>query len=218
MTLDVRSPARILIVDDHPVVRLGIRRLIDAHQDLSVVIEADSAEKTLQAVTSIKLDLAIVDLSLQAGSGLELIQTLRVDVPHLPVLVLSVHDEALFAERCVRAGARGYVMKHEAAGNLIKAIKHVLAGGIFVSQPILQDRLGFPDRPNPPTNRLANLTNREFEVFELIGRGASTAAIASQLDLSVKTIETHRSNIKTKLNLKTAAEVVRHAAAWTSRV
>ena len=131
--------------------------------------------------------------------------------------MLSIHDEALFAERCVRAGARGYIMKQEAVDNLITAIEHVLAGGIFVSQRVLQARLGVPDRSPPSAGRLGNLTNREIAVFELLGRGVNAAAIASQLDVSVKTVEAHRSNIKTKLNLKTAADVVRHAAAWTSR-
>jgi DNA-binding NarL/FixJ family response regulator len=217
MAPDVSFPARILIVDDHPVVRLGMRRLIESHPGLSVVIEADTAEQAILAGTSTNLDLAIVDLSLKTGSGLELIQTLRAAAPKLPVLVLSIHDEALFAERCVRAGARGYIMKQEAVDNLITAIEHVLAGGIFVSQRVLQARLGVPDRSPPSASRLGNLTNREIAVFELLGRGVNAAAIASQLDVSVKTVEAHRSNIKTKLNLKTAADVVRHAAAWTSR-
>ncbi len=217
MAPDISFPARILIVDDHPVVRLGMRRLIESHPGLSVVIEADTAEQAVLAVTSTNLDLAIVDLSLKTGSGLELIQTLRGAAPTLPVLVLSIHDEALFAERCVRAGARGYIMKQEAVDNLITAIEHVLAGGIFVSQRVLQARLGVPDRSPPSAGRLGNLTNREIAVFELLGRGVNAAAIASQLDVSVKTVEAHRSNIKTKLNLKTAADVVRHAAAWTSR-
>ena len=217
MAPDVSFPARILIVDDHPVVRLGMRRLIESHPGLSVVIEADTAEQAVLAGTSTNLDLAIVDLSLKTGSGLELIQTLRGAAPKLPVLVLSIHDEALFAERCVRAGARGYIMKQEAVDNLITAIEHVLAGGIFVSQRVLQARLGVPDRSPPSAGRLGNLTNREIAVFELLGRGVNAAAIASQLDVSVKTVEAHRSNIKTKLNLKTAADVVRHAAAWTSR-
>lgn len=217
MAPDISFPARILIVDDHPVVRLGMRRLIESHPGLSVVIEADTAEQAVLAGTSTNLDLAIVDLSLKTGSGLELIQTLRAAAPTLPVLVLSIHDEALFAERCVRAGARGYIMKQEAVDNLITAIEHVLAGGIFVSQRVLQARLGVPDRSPPSAGRLGNLTNREIAVFELLGRGVNAAAIASQLDVSVKTVEAHRSNIKTKLNLKTAADVVRHAAAWTSR-
>ena len=217
MAPDISFPARILIVDDHPVVRLGMRRLIESHPGLSVVIEADTAEQAVLAGTSTNLDLAIVDLSLKTGSGLELIQTLRAAAPKLPVLVLSIHDEALFAERCVRAGARGYIMKQEAVDNLITAIEHVLAGGIFVSQRVLQARLGVPDRSPPSAGRLGNLTNREIAVFELLGRGVNAAAIASQLDVSVKTVEAHRSNIKTKLNLKTAADVVRHAAAWTSR-
>lgn len=210
------APARILIVDDHPIVRLGFRRLIDAHPALSVVVEADSAEVALEAVAKTDIDLAIVDLSLKDGSGLELIRTLREAAADVSILVLSIHDEALFAERCLMAGAQGYIMKHEAVDGLVKAIQQVLAGHVFVSERILQSRLERPDA-RPLGDRVGNLTNREFEIFELIGRGSSTAAIASRLDVSVKTVEAHRSNIKIKLNLKTAADVVRHAAAWANR-
>src|SRR5688572_11691649 len=199
MVPDVSIPARILIVDDHPIVRLGFRRLIEAHPSLSVAVEADSAEVALQAVTKMSLDLAIVDLSLKDGSGLDLIRALHEATPDLSILVLSIHDEALFAERCLRAGARGYIMKHEAVDGLVKAIEHVLSGQLFVSETFLQGRVERPDSAPPSTDRLENLTNREFEVFELIGRGESTAAIARQLDVSVKTVETHRSNIKSKL-------------------
>lgn len=213
------SPARILIVDDHPIVRLGIRQMISADPSLSVCCEADSAEAALQMAQRSKADLAIVDLSLGEGTGLELIRQLHDAAPALAVLVLSMHDEALFAERALRAGARGYIMKHEAIDGLVSAIRQVLSGRIYVSERMSQnvlERLGREELPSG--GRLGNLTDRELEVFEMIGRGLSTAAIADQLRVSIKTIETYRSNIKTKLNLKDAADLIRFAATWTERL
>ena len=213
------SPARIIIVDDHPIVRLGIRQMLSADAGLSVCGEADSAEAALQLAKRSEADLAIVDLSLGDVTGLELIRQLHEAVPQVAVLVLSMHDEALFAERALRAGARGYIMKHEAIDGLVGAIRHVLSGRIYVSERMSQDilqRLGREELPSG--GRLANLSDRELEVFGMIGRGLSTAAIADQLGVSVKTIETYRSNIKTKLNLKDAADLIRFAATWTERL
>ena len=213
------SPARILIVDDHPIVRLGIRQMISGDPSLSVCCEADSAEAALQMAQGSNADLAIVDLSLGQVTGLELIRQLHESVPDLPVLVLSMHDEALFAERTLRAGARGYIMKHEAIDGLVGAIRHVLSGRIYVSERMSQGILERVGREELPSGRrLGNLSDRELAVFEMIGRGLSTAAIAEQLGVSVKTIETYRSNIKTKLNLKDAADLIRFAATWTERL
>lgn len=212
-------PARILVVDDHPIVRLGIRQMISADPGLSVCCEADSAEAALQCASGSKADLAIVDLSLGQVTGLELIRKLHDALPDLPVLVLSMHDEALFAERALRAGARGYIMKQEAIDGLVGAIRQVLSGRIYVSERMSQsvlERLGREELPSG--GRLGNLSDRELEVFEMVGRGLSTAAIADQLGVSVKTIETYRSNIKTKLNLKDAADLIRFAATWTERL
>jgi DNA-binding NarL/FixJ family response regulator len=167
---------------------------------------------------SARPDLVIVDLSLAEGSGLDLIRWLRESMPTLPVLVLSMHDEALFAERVLRTGARGYIMKREAITGLVGAIRRVLSGRIYVSERIAQtvlERLGHEVAPDSP---LASLTDRELEVFDLIGRGQSTVAIAERLGVSVKTIETYRSNIKTKLNLKDATDLIRFAATWTERL
>jgi DNA-binding NarL/FixJ family response regulator len=219
MNPDQRRRTRILVVDDHPIVRLGIRQLLAAEPDLEVCAEAESADPGKQLVTSARPDLAIVDLSLAKGTGLDLIRSLRESTPNLPVLVLSMHDEALFAERVLRAGARGYIMKREAITGLVAAIRHVLAGRIYVSEGMAQavlERLGHDG--TAPDNPLATLTDRELEVFDLIGRGLSTAAIAEQLGVSVKTIETYRSNIKTKLNLKDASDLIRFAATWTERL
>jgi DNA-binding NarL/FixJ family response regulator len=208
-----------MIVDDHPVVRLGIRQMLSADPGLSICCEADSPEAALRLVKTSKPDLAIVDLTLEGGTGLELIDTLRETAPDLPVLVLSMHDEMLFAERVLRAGARGYIMKQEAIDGLVGAIRRVLAGEIFLSERMSQsvlERLG----PGGVTvgGRLGNLTDREFEVFELIGRGLGTAEIADRLSVSVKTIETYRANIKTKLQLRDAADLLRYAAVWTERL
>jgi len=210
---------RILVVDDHPIVRLGIRQMLAAERDLEVCGEAESSEAATQLATSAHPDLVIVDLSLAGGSGLDLIRSLHESAPTLPVLVLSMHDEALFAERVLRAGARGYIMKREAITGLVVAIRQVLSGRIYVSdgmsQAVLQ-RLG--QEGAAPDNALANLTDRELEVFGLIGRGLGTSAIAEEMGVSIKTIETYRSNIKTKLNLRDATDLIRFAAIWTERL
>jgi DNA-binding NarL/FixJ family response regulator len=206
-----------LVVDDHPIVRLGIRQMLAAEDDLEVCGEAESAEAAKELIAG--ADLAIVDLSLAKGTGLELIRSLRESSPTLPVLVLSMHDEALFAERVLRAGARGYIMKREAITGLVGAIREVLAGHIHVSNHIAQailERLGH--EAAAPDSPLADLTDRELEVFDLIGRGLSTATIAEQMNVSIKTIETYRSNIKTKLNLKDATDLIRFAATWVERL
>jgi DNA-binding NarL/FixJ family response regulator len=211
--------ARILVVDDHPIVRLGIRQMIGADPGLAVCGEADSAEAALRWVAGHTADLAIVDLSLGDGAGLELIRSLRQAAPGLPVLVLSMHDEMLFAERALRAGARGYIMKQEAIDGLARAIRQVLAGRTYLSERMAESMFArFGPGTAPPRGHLGRLTDRELEVFEMVGRGRSTAAIAEQLGVSVKTIETYRSNIKTKLNLKDAADLIRYAATWTERL
>ena len=213
------APARILVVDDHPVVRLGIRQMVSTDSGLSVCGEAESAAKALQLATTSNADLAIVDLSLGDGTALGLIRSLRETAPTLKVLVLSMHDETLFAERALRAGAHGYIMKQEAIDGLVHAIREVLTGRRFVSarmSQIILARLG-PDA-SLSSDRLGSLTDRELEFCELIGRGVSTAAIADRLGVSVKTIETYRSNIRSKLDLKDAAQLIRYAATWIEGV
>jgi DNA-binding NarL/FixJ family response regulator len=208
-----------VIVDDHPIVRLGIRQMLSAERDLEVCGEAESADAAKEMIVAARPDLAIVDLSLAKGNGLELIRSLRELAPTLRVLVLSMHDEALFAERVLRAGARGYIMKGEAITGLVGAIREVLSDRIYVSSHVAQavlERLGHEGMA--PDNPLAELTDRELEAFDLIGRGLSTAMIAEQMNVSIKTIETYRSNIKTKLNLKDATDLIRFAATWTERL
>ena len=219
MNPEGRRRTRILVVDDHPIVRLGIRQMLAAEPDLDVCAEAESADAAKQLIVDAHPDLAIIDLSLAEGTGLDLIRSLRESMPTMPVLVLSMHDEALFAERVLRAGARGYIMKREAITGLVRAIRQVLSGRIYVSEGMAQavlERLGHDGAA--PDNPLANLTDRELEVFDLIGRGQSTGAIAEQMGVSIKTIETYRSNIKTKLNLKDATDLIRFAATWAERL
>jgi DNA-binding NarL/FixJ family response regulator len=209
------AKARVLVVDDHPIVRLGICQMVRTDPDLSVCGEAETPDKALELATHTHPDLAIVDLSLREGSGLELVRALRASLPDLPVLVLSMHDEALFAERVLRAGARGYIMKQEAISGLIEAIRRVLAGRIYVSERMAQSVLERVRRADPDAGGWLNrLTDREIEVFQRIGRGLGTAAIAKELGVSIKTIETYRANIKTKLELRDAAELIRYAVSW----
>jgi DNA-binding NarL/FixJ family response regulator len=207
------APMRILIVDDHPIVRLGIRQMITSEPDLEICAEADSAQAAMAAVHEAQPHVAIIDLSLGNDSGLELIRDLRTTRPDVVVLVLSMHDEALYADRALRAGARGYIMKREAITGLVGAIRTVLGGRIYVSEAMTQAILERVGRQDPLTeDPLGKLTDRELQVFDLIGRGLSTSAIAEQLGVSIKTIETYRSNIKTKLNLSDAADLIRLAA------
>jgi DNA-binding NarL/FixJ family response regulator len=216
---NTQATARILIVDDHPIVRLGIRQMLAADPGLAVCGEAGTAAAACELVETCKPDLALIDLTLERGNGLELIRSIHARAPQVRVLVLSMHDEALFAERALRAGARGYIMKQEAIDGLVHAIREVLNGRRFISRPLSQRMLERLD-PNPPSaesdeGRLGNLTDRELEVFELIGRGFSTSVIAERLNVSVKTVETYRSNIRSKLDLESAVDLVRFATAWT---
>jgi DNA-binding NarL/FixJ family response regulator len=212
-------PARILVVDDHPIVRFGIRQLIDAEPGMEICAEADSSGAALQATADSRPDLALVDLSLAGQTGLELIRGLRELAPDLPILVLSMHDEDLFAGRVLRAGARGYIMKQEAIDNLVGAIRTVLGGDIYVSEKMTRiSRQRSAGLSGVRAASPEDLTAREFKVFELIGRGHNTAAIAEQLAVSVKTVETYRASIKSKLNLKNATELIRFATIWVEQI
>ena len=210
--------SRILIVDDHPILRAGVRQMLASEPDLDVCGEGDSVTSGKQLVTRTQPDLVILDLSLSEGTGLEFVRWLRDSWPMLPALVFSVHDEVLFAERVLRSGARGYVMKREAVSGLVAAIRQVLAGRIYVSEALAQAMLERLRQGAVPNNPLASLTDKELEVFDWIGRGLSTGAIADQLKVSIKTIETYRSHIRAKLNLKDANDLVRFATAWTERL
>ncbi len=205
----------ILVIDDHPIVRRGLRQLFDDEPDLEVVGEAEDSTEALEQLKAVEPDLAIVDLSLKRGHGLELIPQIKAKHGRVKMLVSSMHDESLFAERVLRAGALGYISKQESPTELIKAIRQVLRGEIYLSvrmsNRLLGRIVGGETLENDPIGRLSD---RELQVFELIGQGLRTKQIAQELDLSPKTIEAHRENIKTKLNLKSGAEMSRHATQW----
>lgn len=211
------TETRVFVVDDHPVVRRGLVQLIEQDSDLHVCGEGESAEDTLEAIPRLKPHLCTVDISLQGTSGIELLKRLRLDHPEVPVLVISMHDESLYAERALRAGARGYIMKDEAITTLQTAIRRVAAGGIFLSERmterLLEKATGKKPLPTGPSG-IESLSDRELEVFELIGRGHRTSDIARRLELSVKTIETYRAKIKDKLHLRSGPELVQHAVSW----
>jgi DNA-binding NarL/FixJ family response regulator len=208
---------RVLIVDDHPMMRQGLAQLIDNEPDLKVAAEADTGGQGLDIVVEQKLDLAVLDISLPDRNGLELIKDIRSVKPELPILIISMHDEALYAERVLRAGARGYIMKQEGGQKLLQAIRHVLTGQIYVSEKmsarILETFSG--RKPEGSASPVARLSDREFEVFQLIGQGKGTKEIAQHLNLSVKTVEVHRAKIKEKLSLLTATDLVRYAVRWS---
>jgi DNA-binding NarL/FixJ family response regulator len=207
---------RLLIVDDHPMMRNGLAQLIDNEGDLKVVAEADNAGQAIQAIAKNKFDLVLVDISLPDKNGLELIKDIRTLKPDLPILVVSMHDELIYAERVLRAGARGYIMKQEGGQKFLIAIRQVLAGKVFVSEKmsarILENFSGI--QMESSSSPVQKLSDREFEVFQLIGHGVGTRDIAGRLHLSVKTVEVHRANIKGKLNLGTATELVHYAVRW----
>ena len=207
----------VLIVDDHPMMRQGLAQLIDNEPDLKVVAEADTGGQGLDIVVKEKLDLAVLDISLPDRNGLELIKDIRSVKPELPVLIISMHDEALYAERVLRAGARGYIMKQEGGNKLLQAIRQVLTGQIYVSEKMSARILEtFSGRKSEQSaSPVARLSDREFEVFQLIGQGKGTKEIAQHLNLSVKTVEVHRAKIKEKLSLLTATDLVRYAVRWT---
>ena len=204
-----------MIVDDHPMMRTGLAQLIDNEPDLKVCAEADTAGQALEFVTSQKLDLVILDISLPDKNGLEVIKDIHAQKPDMPILIVSMHDEALYAERVLRAGARGYVMKQEGGKKLMNAIRQVLIGQIAVSEKMSARILeAFSGQRTKAATTVDRLSDREFEVFQLIGQGKGTREIAQHLRLSVKTVEVHRANIKHKLDLKTGNDLVRHAIRW----
>ena len=213
---NAKSARRILIVDDHPMMRQGLAQLIADEPDLVVDGEADTAGEALDSVAARKPDLVLVDISLPDRNGLELIKDLHVMSPDVLILVVSMHDEALYAERVLRAGARGYIMKQEGGKKLMAAIRRVLGGQVYVSEKMSARILEIFSgrRPAATESLLERLSDREFEVFQHIGAGKGTREIAALLRLSVKTVEVHRANIKEKLRLKSATDLVRYAARW----
>lgn len=207
---------QLLIVDDHPMMRTGLAQLIGNTPDLKVGAEADNASQALQAVAGRNFDLILLDISLPDKNGVELIKDIQALKPGLPVLVVSMHDELLYAERVLRAGGRGYIMKQEGGKKFLQAIRQVLAGSIYVSDKMSARILeGFSgQRAATAADPVRRLSDREFEVFQMIGRGKGTRDIAELLHLSVKTVEVHRANLKKKLELRTAHDLVHYAIRW----
>ena len=218
-TTTATMPITVLIVDDHPVVRKGIAQLIAVEPGFNVIGETETASDGIRLIRDLKPDVAVVDLTLKGMSGMELIKAVRHEGLKTALLVVSMHDERVYAERCLRLGANGYVMKEEAAEAIVSAIRKVMDGGTFLSERLMAatvNRLvgGRPESASPKGAMVASLSDRELEVFHLIGRGFTTRAIAEELELSVKTVEAHKANIKGKLGLKSAPELQRLAVTW----
>ena len=208
--------SRILIVDDHPMTRFGIARLIEQEADLAVCGEAASAQCALAAVKALKPRLVLADLTMPGGEGLEFIKDMRAFHPGIVVLVVSMHDESLYAERALRAGAHGYIMKNEGGEKLVEAIRHVLRGKTYLSESMSSRVMDiFSTRHRRGYDSiLGKLTDREFEVFRLLGQGLTTREIGERLRLSTKTVETHRLHVRQKLQLKSGPGLIKYAVRW----
>lgn len=207
---------RILLVDDHPITRQGVAVLINQESDLEVIGEADSAPAAIAFLQKQPADLAIVDITLKTTNGIELLKHLRVLAPDMPVLVMSMHDEGIYAERAMRAGARGYIMKQEASNRVLSAIRTVLAGELHLSDRMKERMLHrlVKNRKEEIRFSIDTLSDREMEVFQLIGEGYSTRQVAAKLNLSVKTIDSYREHLKLKLQLESGKDLVRYAIQW----
>jgi len=208
---------QILLVDDHPVVCEGLAQRINAEPDLEVCGRVHDGHSALDAIEKLRPHIAVVDIALGAGSGVELIKDIKVRYPHLPALVLSMHDEELYAERSLHAGARGYVMKQEETAVLLRAIRQVLHGQIYLSEKVkdgIVKRLGGLVPDGQAISLIKQLSDRELEVFQFIGDGFATHEIADRLHISMKTIASHRENIKRKLNLSDGEQLSRFAIHW----
>jgi DNA-binding NarL/FixJ family response regulator len=209
------AKARVLLIDDHPVLREGLAGRLNRESDLTVCVEAASAGDALRTVTRCRPDIVVLDLALPGYHGFEVIKELRAVQPRLPILVFTMHEEALYAERALRAGARGYVTKQEPPERLLAAIRAVLAGDYAVSGKMSAAVMRSLLAPAATAPTVTNLSDRELEIFQLLGRGVGTKEVAARLHRSVKTVETHRARIKEKLQLKTAPELVQRAVRWT---
>jgi len=207
---------RILVVDDHPLVRAGLLQLINQRPDLEVVAEAGGPREAMGKITAAKPDLIVADITMKEGGGLEFIKDVRAVHGGIPMLMVSMHDENVYAERALRAGASGYIMKEESASHLITAILRVLDGGVYLSENMSLRLLRSVSNPKSRNagSPLQTLTDREFEVFQLIGQGHTTEEIARQLSLSPKTVDVHRAHIKEKLNLKSGTALIHQAVQW----
>jgi DNA-binding NarL/FixJ family response regulator len=213
---DKKDATRVLIVDDHPLLRKGVGQLIGQERDLVVVGEAEDAQNAITAIENTKPDVALIDITLNGTSGIELLKNVKARFPKLKMLVLSMHDESVYAHRALRAGACGYIMKQEGSERVLTALRKVLQGEVYLSERLGSRMLHslVNNRASLTRSPVEELSDRELEVFSLIGQGHGTRAIAERLHLSIKTIESHRAHIKEKLGLQTAAELVHHAIQW----
>jgi DNA-binding NarL/FixJ family response regulator len=206
----------VFVVDDHPLLRQGLALLINQQQDLEVCGEAEEAQAAMQAIAQRKPDILIVDISLSGPDGLDLLKNVRASYPDLPVLILSMHDEAIYAERALRARANGYIMKQEATEKVLVAVRRILNGEVYLSErmanKMLQQYIG--GARAAIESRISALSDRELEVFRLIGEGRGTRAIAEEMHLSIKTVETYQAHIKEKLSLRSGRELIQHAIQW----
>ncbi len=220
MSENVSDQTRILLVDDHPMIRERLVELIEREADLKVCGEAEDRHEALELVAATRPALAIVDLTLKSSLGIELIKDLQARFPEVKVLVVSMQDEMIYAERCIHAGARGYITKQQASRHVMRAIRQVLAGGIYLSEAmthqVLERSMG-RQAPRQPLEIVSKLADRELQVFELVGKGLSTRQIADLLFLDIKTIETYRARIKEKLGFKDGPELLQRAIAWVHR-
>ncbi|MGB2603461.1 MAG: response regulator transcription factor [Candidatus Sulfotelmatobacter sp.] len=222
MTVTFKSQAqaakkRILVVDDHPIVRQGLALMVNREADLVVCGEADDATSAMLVLASSRPDVLIVDISLNGPDGLDLLKNIRTTHPTLPVLILSMHDESIYAERALRAGANGYIMKQEATERVLVAVRRILAGEIYVSDRVANKMLKhyITGTGTLRNSSIADLSDRELEVFRLIGEGHGTRQIAEELHISIKTVESYQAHIKEKLSLRSARELMQHAIQWS---
>jgi DNA-binding NarL/FixJ family response regulator len=207
---------RVLLVDDHPIVRQGLALLIDREADLSVCGEAEGSHSAFLAISTLRPDIVVLDISLSGPDGLDILKEIRTKTTNLPVLILTMHDESIYAERAMRAGANGYIMKQEATEKVLVAIRRILQGEVYLSDRLTNSMLRqYARGTTPQSSPLLNLSDRELEVFRLIGKGHGTRQIADDLHVSVKTIESYQAHIKEKLALRNSRELVQHAIEWT---
>ncbi len=213
------SPAtkrRVLVVDDHPLLRQGLAMLINQQQDMQVCGEAEEAHAAMHSIADKRPDIVILDISLKGPDGIDLLKSIRALRPELPVLILSMHDEAIYAERALRARANGYIMKQEATEKVLVALRRILNGDVYLSDSMSSRMLQqyIDGTPSLLQSRIAALSDRELEVFRQIGEGRATREIAAELRLSIKTVETYQAHIKEKLALRSGRELIQHAIQW----
>lgn len=209
---------RVLIVDDHPMMRKGLANTVESEPGYEVVLQLERAEQVLEVLEDHELDLLMVDISLPGMNGIELVKNVIFRKPEQKIIVISRHEENLYAERSLRAGAKGYVMKFESAEVILKAVRKVINGGVYISDSVSERMLenSICGNKNPSKTPIETLSDRELEVFELMGKGKSTSEIAEQLHLTKKTIETYRSRTKEKMGFKTSTEMLINAVKWLS--